>query len=226
MLRQALITKNLIGGLAFWFAAIPSLSLPRIGFGIKGAPVFSSHWSPKDDTYGAEIRTHWRTCSAFGVYANIGLGGWFSLQPEVHFIHKGARHIIGIPGFLWGDIEAVYATDYLEVPVFFKTTPFSWKRLHPFITGGMYYSFLRRTEYRMTIPTLGTLTSKIETMKHTDAGFATGYGLAMDLDALELSVEYRYSMGFVDLEFPTGPGFPTVELRNMTHAVFLGIGLR
>jgi hypothetical protein len=47
----------------------------------------------------------------------------------------------------------------------------------------------------------------------------------MDIGPMGLSVEYRYSMGFVDLEFPTGPGFPPVELRNMFHPIVLEIGL-
>jgi hypothetical protein len=41
-----------------------------------------------------------------------------------------------------------------------------------------------------------------------------------------MQLEYRYSMGFVDLTLPTGPGFPEVRLRNMVHAFNVGIGLR
>ena len=209
---------------AFGLSAFSAEPVRHIGFGIKGAPMFSSHWSPENDTYGADIRTRGLTASSFGASLRIGLGGWFSLQPEVLVTRKGARHIITIPGFPWGDLNAVYEYGYVETPMLCRMEPFSGKWLRPFFTGGLYCAFLQKTEYRVTIPGFGTLKSGIDTMKRRDAGFASGFGLAMDRGRMGLSVEYRYSMGFIDLEFPTGPGFPAVKLRNLTHAVYLEIG--
>jgi hypothetical protein len=128
------------------FVAAGAGANPRIGFGIRGAPLYSSHWSPENDTYGADVRTRWLTRLSYGASMHIGLGGLFSLQPELLYTRKGARHIIGIPGFPWGDLNAVYETDYIEVPLLCKIEPFSGNRLHLFFTGGLYYAFLQKSE--------------------------------------------------------------------------------
>ncbi|MBN1272327.1 MAG: hypothetical protein JXB26_08655 [Candidatus Aminicenantes bacterium] len=40
---------------------------------------------------------------------------------------------------------------------------------------------------------------------------------------LHFSLNYRFSLGFVDLDLPTGPGFPTIAHKNQCHMMFLEV---
>jgi len=36
-------------------------------------------------------------------------------------------------------------------------------------------------------------------------------------------LEYRFTLGLTDIAYPTGPGAPGIDLRNMGYVALLGI---
>ncbi|MBN2135129.1 MAG: PorT family protein [Acidobacteria bacterium] len=221
-----------------WFILILLLTLPvtatadankekdHEGFmlGFHGSFAISSHWSTAEDSGSYERSTGSENGYSFGVFAVIPLGGKFSLQPEIYYVEKGANHTINIQNFPFGDFIVTYCTDYIEIPVLLKFTPFEFGNIKFFMHGGLYLSFLLTSEYEFENDLLPNFTMDIETLESTDFGFAFGNGFLTDLDGLRIAIEYRYSMSFTDNNFPTGPGFPEIELRNYVHMFILSLG--
>jgi len=217
--------RNVLFGILWACVSVSSL-YAEPGFGVHVGPLLSGQWSPRDDDTGADVKKRWLTRFSAGIHAEFDLSAWLSFRPGFSYVQKGARHDISIPDFQFSAIHALYEYDYFELPLLLKASPFRWNRIRPFSTGGLYLSRLGRTSYKADIEKLGTIESEMESMGKWDWGFTFGYGLDVRFLPWLMSLEYRYSMGFVDMKLPTGPGFPEIRLRNMVHAFNVGIGLR
>jgi len=68
---------------------------------------------------------------------------------------------------------------------------------------------------------IGNIEEDLDGLKTTDVGFISGSGVDFKIKKIVFSLQYRYSMGFVDLALPTGPGAPKIALRNYNHALTL-----
>ncbi|MCX2741244.1 porin family protein [Pontibacter anaerobius] len=76
---------------------------PNSGIGIKGGVNFASVHGSEKDKFG-DVNSH--TSFHAGVFAQFGLGNFFSLQPELLYSRKGYERQ-----------DSVFRMDYLEVPV-------------------------------------------------------------------------------------------------------------
>lgn len=128
-----------------------------------------------------------------------------------------------MPGFPFGDIKVTYELNYIELPLLLRTHLLPSARVQPSLAVGPYVALLTAKKYMYRIAVIGKEKKGIEGIKSTDYGFSTGAGLTIPANVGSLRIEYRYSMGFVDLKLPTGPGFPAIELRNYGHDLMLGL---
>lgn len=193
--------------------------------GFIGGPVLSTQWSPTDEDFGADVKTESLWKYQAGIYAEWSLNRLFSIRPEIRYVRRGAEHLIEIPDFLFPSITARYAYDYIEIPILLKTVPFKWRPIRPFLTGGLYAGRrIGRPEYTFTLPGFGTFTEPMKDIEEWDWGFTSGYGVEWLIGPTRMGVEYRFCMGFTELSLPTGPGFPEVGLRNMSHALGFEVG--
>lgn len=69
----------------------------------------------------------------------------------------------------------------------------------------------------------GRLEQDITGIKKTDLGVVFASGVKIKGPKLHFSLNYRFSLGFVDLDLPTGPGFPTIAHKNQCHMMFLEV---
>jgi len=116
-----------------------------------------------------------------------------------------------------------YELNYLGVPLLLRTHLFPSSRIQPTLAFGPYIAFLTSDKYTYRIAFIGSKEEEIKGISSTDYGLLSGAGLSIPANVVNLRLEYRYSMGFVDLKLPTSPGFPEIELRNTSHYLMFGL---
>jgi Outer membrane protein beta-barrel domain len=195
----------------------------RFSFGVQGGLTLTNHWSTQEKSGDYTVESGIKAGFAAGALATIRISRIFSLEADVLYVKKGSNQTISIPGFPFGDIEVTYELDYIEVPVLLRTHLFPSAKIQPSLAGGLYVAFLTAKNYVYRIAAIGSVEEEIKGIESTDYGFTTGVGLDIPADVGRLRFEYRYTMGFVDLKLPTGPGFPEIELRNYGHYLMFGL---
>ena len=195
----------------------------RFGFGAQGGLTLTNHWSTKEKGGGYTVESSIKAGFAAGALVTFRISRLFSLEADVLYVKKGSNQTISIPGFPFGDIEVTYELDYMEIPFLLRTYLFPSAKIQPSLAFGPYVAFLAAKKYTYRIAAIGTEEKEISGIESTDYGFTSGAGLTIPANVGSLRIEYRYSMGFVDLKLPTGPGFPEIELRNYGHYLMFGL---
>ena len=189
----------------------------KLNFGIKVGYDFASHWSTGEKADDSVIiRSKFGLLA--GVMANFRLSNFFRLQPEILYVQKGSRQDVTVPESPIGTIAVIYDLQYLEIPVVLKFYPKKGKGLfQPVLSTGPYFSFLLKSAYSYSNPFIGNMEFDIEGLKTMDMGFLSGLGIEFHEEKMIFGFHLRYSMGFINLDLPTGPGAPTVPLRNYSY---------
>jgi len=196
---------------------------PPVKFGLHVGASLSSQWSPAEEISDFGRVTEFESGLCLGPFVTIPLGNWFALQGELLFVERGAKHIITIADFPYGDISVVYSLDYIDIPVLFTFIPIHGEHLRVYSHIGGHVSVLTAGTYAFSNEFIPDFSETLSDLGGADFGFTTGAGVEVQVEGLMLQLEYRYTMGFKDLTFPTGPEFPEIELRNMGHMILLGI---
>lgn len=195
----------------------------RLSFGMNIGASLSNHWSPAEDSAEYERSTSGESGVAIGFFMNWSLGKLFAVQSELSFVDKGATHNIDIPSFPYGAIEVTYAMQYLVIPISLKFYPLTIGTVRLYTGAGGYYAFLINGTYSFRNEFIPNFDEKLSDIKSGDGGFFFSSGFQFKLSSFRVHLEYRYSMGLVDITFPTGPGFPEIALRNMAHLLLVGV---
>ncbi len=195
-----------------------------IKFGLKAGFDISSQWSSEEKIEDDSIVLRSRSGILFGAMTRFHLSNLFKLQPEIFYVQKGSRQDVTIPGVPIGTVHVAYDLRYLEIPVLLKTYPLKGKgAIQPTLSFGPYFAFLLNGTYSLVNNKIGNFEEAMDDLKKTDMGIVMGSGLELKNDTIEFGFHYRTSMGFVNLALPTGPGAPTVSLRNLNYMVTLEI---
>jgi hypothetical protein len=202
---------------------VPAFASADIEFGLKAGFDISAHWSTAEKSPSYTVESGSRYGFLAGAAARIRLSEVFTLQPEFLLVQKGSTQDVRVVGFPFGAILAEYDLQYLEIPVVLRTHFLKGKNVRPTLGIGPYFGYLLKATYTFTNGFLGTSSEDLDGLKKTDFGFVTEYGVEIESGKVRVGLHYRYTMGFVDLGLPTGPGAPTVNLRNANHAVCLEI---
>lgn len=213
-----------IGILVAMIGLAPAIhGAPKLSFGVQGSFTLTNHWSTEEKGGGFAVTSSIKNGFAGGVLAIVKLSRVFSLEGDFLLVQKGSDQTISVPGFPYGDIKVTYKLNYAEIPLLLRTHPFPAAKIQLSSAVGPYVSFLKSKKYSYRISVLGTEEKDIERLRSTDYGVIFGSALSIPANIVTLRIDYRYSMGFVDLTLPTGPGFPKVKLRNYCHYVMFGL---
>lgn len=200
------------------------MAAPDIKFGLKAGFDISSQWSNEEKIEDDSIVLRSKNGVLFGAMTRFHLSNLFKLQPEIFYVQKGSKQDVTIPGVPIGTVHVAYDLRYLEIPVLLKTYPLKGKgAIQPTLSFGPYFAFLLNGTYSLVNNKIGNFEEEMDDLRKTDMGIVMGSGLELKNDTIEFGFHYRTSMGFVNLALPTGPGAPTVSLRNLNYTVTLEI---
>lgn len=222
--RVVLMALVTVGIMMVMTGAVQAES-PRkpVAFGLYIGPSITSQWSTAEASPEYSRTTGNESGVTLGLFVGFSLGKLFAIQAEFMFVEKGGNHTISVAGFPYGDLVVTYSMDYIEIPVLLKFIPLKTKSINFYSQAGIYLAFLTDSSYRFENEIIPDFNQDLGDLKKSDLGLAGGAGISFSLKNVNLHAEYRYSMGLVDLAFPTGPGFPEIELRNLGHKILCGI---
>ncbi len=179
----------------------PSESSAQTVIGAK-AGIASSEISFSSE--GISVSADSRTGFVGGVFANLGLGEMWFIQPEVLYAAKGAS--------FEGETLAV---DYLEVPVLFGAAfPISNSALKPMLFAGPSVAF------KLSCDDSGFDCS--DDVKSVDFGLVFGGGIQYALENLTLFLDARYDLGLTDVN---DDNTENIEAKNRSWQFMAGIGI-
>lgn len=201
-----------------------SFSATKLNLGFKVGFDISAHWSTEEKSDQYSVESHSKNGFLFGAIARFKISNFFKLQSEILYVQKGSEQDVTIPSVPIGTIKVLYDLQYVEIPLVLKSYPLKGKgAIQPYFSIGPYYAFLLKSTYKLSNIMIGNVEEDMEDLKKNDMGIIFGSGLEFKKKKIEFSINYRYSMGFVDLNLPTGPDFPIIELRNNNHMVTYNI---
>ncbi|HEU5218366.1 MAG TPA: porin family protein [Gemmatimonadales bacterium] len=146
----------------------------------------------------------------FGGFARVGVSRNFAVQPELFFVHKGAKQTGS--GF-----SATAKLGYVELPVLLMARfPSGTGRITPRVYGGPAVAFKVSCSLSES-GTGATLSSDCEgefDAKRTDFSLLFGAGL----DINHFTVDVRYDLGLIKVDDATDPA----DLKNRTFYILAG----
>lgn len=157
-----------------------------------------------------------------GIFLNIGLPGPFSIRPEVIYTVKGAK-ITGTSPF---PFTSTVTVTYVEIPLLvkFSILAIPGAPMKPVVFAGPSLGILLTSKSKTEIPGQPTQeTDGKSDTKSTDMGVVVGVGVDLDLIALSLTVDARYTFGLGTFDQSGAPG-PS-EVKHRVVSVNVGVGL-
>jgi hypothetical protein len=205
--------------------AVTPLQAQDITIGVKGG-LNIADLSVDDPLESADLDT--RSAFVGGAYADFGLGGFFSIQPEVLFSQKGATETEG-------DFTAAFKLSYIEIPVLLKARfDIPDSPIRPMLYVAPVVAFESKCEIEASadgasvsadcdqiselsdgeVPDLKT--------KSTDFGIGFGGGLDVMAGPVVLTGDVRYTLGLTNINDTSGA--EDVDVKNRAWQLFVGVG--
>jgi hypothetical protein len=141
-----------------------------------------------------------------GLFFNVGLNKYLSIQPELYFAVKGTRGEFPI---VFEDISGLgeynIRLDYWELPLLLKLTYPTGLFLAPFVTAGPYVGYSTKADREAYFtPTggyrMGVKSDVAEEFASYDYGVAVGGGIEFSIgEKIVLFTEARYQIGFANI---------------------------
>lgn len=162
-----------------------------------------------------------------GLWLNKPLSGSLSLQPELHFTHKGVGFTgrVDEPGVAPTDFDAALNLSYAELPVLLRADlGQADSGVRPFVLVGPVMSYQLSCSIEASV---GTFSSSRdcdedidadEQINKLDIGAAVGGGLAFRLSGREVTAGLRYTHGLRSLSKQGS------SATNQNFSILLGIG--
>lgn len=220
--------------------------LPTLGariipleFGVKAGFNLAQHYGPlvNEDEYKVDLSL--RPGAIAGVYVDYPILENLRLSYEVLYSMKGSREDITIL-MMDGEVLAKpakmnvkYDLDYLDMPFLLKIRALDTKRLSLDAITGTAMSLKVRGHHELDgvvyVP-IGDDFLEVPISEESDLAavnmfdFSFVYGAALHLTGRPaLSAELRFTLGWDYLQLPSFSTGETVELRNQTYSLLLGL---
>lgn len=195
------------------------------------------------DASGIEMRR--RKGGQIGAFVTFPIGRYFALQPEVHYVQKGATFEFSGDGNLPGEdpeplpssAEATLQLAYLEIPLLARVdfgSPDA--ELKPFLLAGPTLALRGACQYAFEIEQFNAqfqcdesgevgvdLEDSSDPVKKVDYGAMFGGGLAVRVFGLPATVQARYSRSLASIARAEN-GVEAPDVRNTTISLLFGIG--
>jgi hypothetical protein len=201
----------------------------------------SEHYGTKERDQKYDVKSRRRTSGVAGISLHLPVTERLGLQQEVWYVRQGSRQRIGVDILeVPAVIDVTYDLDYIEIPVLLR---FEWRpSRRPTLYGLSGWALALRvhdhyalrgevSDSTQTIPLRAD--ADMREVSGFDYGFVYGFGSEFVLAGLNLSLEYRFTIGWNQLNLPTYAYVPfgdeevlienkPVPLRNQSHWVTLG----
>jgi hypothetical protein len=218
------------------------LGFPAISWGFKAGLSLSQNSGVMERDADYSVSSSYRKGFAGGLFLYLPVTPRFGLQQEVLYVQKGSRQditvdILDVPTVL----NVTYDMDYIEIPVLFRYIWFRHTKRVVYSFAGTALSFKVQDRYILEgeiddgveqVPLYAD--SDMSEVEMFDYSFVFGFGLDFKLRSTELLVEYRFTIGWNELDMPTYAYVPfegddllidnePVPLKNQAHMFLLGI---
>lgn len=164
----------------------------------------------------------------FGIFKYFKLSDNFDFQPELLIANKGLNY--GAK-FLYDDIKYLIKINYLEIPLLLKYNLTNQKSNQFSFLGGPYFSYAINNTRLVKVDNISE-NEKMKNINSFDWGLAAGISYSFSIYNNQFIVDYRLSLGFVDImEFideyiPEYYGPKKEKARNVDNALTIGYLLR
>ena len=219
-----------------------NLGLPEISFGFKAGISLAQHTGVEERDSEYTVGSHWQSGFAVGAFLYVPVTRRFGLQQEVVYSQKGSRQDIGvdildIPTIL----DVTYDMDYIEIPVLTRFTWAIWNGNSVYSLAGTVLSFKVRDRYTLSgeiddgeqiVPLEAD--ADMSEVEMFDYSFLFGSGLEHSFLSRTFLIEYRFTIGWNQLQMPTYCYVPfgdeqilidndPVPLKNQNHQIVVGM---
>lgn len=187
-------------------------SFSQVGFslGPKAGVTFTSFRG--DHAEDVKSRTGW----AGGLFANLSLLDFLSVQPEFLIHQKGATS-------RYNQYRNEIRVNYFEVPILLKIRLPLGQTVYPNIFAGPNFSYRVSGKYSSTDTENGDDRNiSIDNVRRSDTGGIVGVGIDIEGQSIFFTIDARYGFGFNEL----GDHSYYLNLRNEDLTVLAGIGFR
>ncbi len=156
----------------------------------------------------------WQSGYAGGLFVNIGVLDFFTIQPEVLFRQRGASNQNET-----FNINQNVRLSYMDVPVLFKLRIPIAETFYPHIYAGPQFSYNIRGDYEISGG--GIIAGSELDVRKIDFGGVMGFGLDLVIDKLFLTADFRYGIGALTIDKSDN----SASLRNEDLSILLGVGV-
>lgn len=154
-----------------------------------------------------------------GVFVNIQLARWFTIQPELVASQKGATYVRN-------DTKTELNLHYVEVPILAKVRIPIDKVFYPHVLLGPNFAFNTDARYVSTNNQSGTvIKGDGDSFHKADVGGVLGAGLDIQSKRVFFTVDGRYGYAFNYLENNKDTA-PQLRIRNAGWTFAVGVGIR
>lgn len=156
----------------------------------------------------------WQSGFAGGLFVNVYVFDFFTIQPELLFRQRGARS--SNETF---NIDQNVRLSYMDVPVLFKLRIPIAETFYPHIYAGPQFSYNIKGDYEISGG--GITASRELDVRKVDFGGVMGVGLDLVIDRLFLTADFRYGIGALNIDKSEN----SAKLRNEDISILLGVGV-
>lgn len=248
--RQATLQRHLIleTGLIVGFALSPVPSLGQAkepslkpSITVRAGISISENYGTKELDSEYTVKSHRRSSITGGVSLYLPVTSRFGLQHELFYVRKGSRQEIGVEILeIPTTLDVTYDLNYIEIPTLIRYT---WKTsAQPTIYGISGFALSLKTSGRYTLSGQIEDDTQVVPLKANsdmrevdmfDYSFIYGFGSEFLMAGLNLALEYRFTIGWNELQMPTYAYIPVgddevlidnrpVPLRNQCHCITVG----
>jgi len=231
--------KNLIS-LFTLLLVCSQFSFAQITVGARGGITLATvNDNTKDDSFGGFEKGNLLGVDV-ALFSTIGIYDFFSIQPEVHWIQKGAMYTKTLTDDM--DVTMTFKYNYIDVPVLARVDLGTkvvgvYVIAGPSVGYGLDGKFIgKNVQLGGESPEEGDFEQDIEWIKeYNDDGVkdnrwdisgVAGVGLNVDLNVVKLVIDARYSMDFNDrCSYETTPDPEPDKIYNRGAAFTAGIAI-
>jgi len=223
LLVSSLTAATLLG------ASLDAQSASRSSFGLlfggNSATFANVDESQGDGLDGSQVKR--RTGFQVGVYLNRALSPRVSLQPELHYVQRGAGFDLNGSG---SNASAIVNLTYVEVPLLFRVDLGDTNGWRPFLTAGPTAALrigcdgtttISGTKLTVQCDDFGDGSEEEGGFAKTDFGASVGAGIAGKLGGFPAFAQVRYGRGFVSVikDVPSGESGPKTEMISLLFGI-------
>lgn len=187
------------------------------------AQTLSNEMNLEDGFSGFTFKSLQRTGMSLGLFINFPIKNFFSVQPEISYIQKGALFSGNGSYSYYSDLytvqtKMVYQFDYTNF-VLLANYSFTKNNIRPYLIIGPGIDYLVSSQLKVKVTLDGdsnSQSSEIDLGKKMDANFIFGGGFNF---SDQIRLEYRYSQGLTPIS--KDGGNTSMKLRNSGSTINL-----